>query len=239
MTNKKSRSKNKNTKKSKERRKKLRENKKNLMYKEKITAINEHLNDYFKTFGHRGYEYNNLLLNLEKILGHDYSIFINHGDVASSARINYNLVRTKNKRLSRNRITRMLTFVSSTERASQLAKDTYHVRKIDKNIIKSIKALSALRKLENDAVPNYYASLDAISNSNVQMKFRKMFSNNLKGKKKNSKEFEESYEDIANQIKNYLKEQGEQAERIIDKLQNESLFDDYLTPITISDLLKR
>lgn len=229
--NKKSRSKNKN--------RKAREKRKQSEYKEKIVQINEKLRSYFSVFGHRGYEYNNMLTNIEKMVGNDFSIFINHGSTSNSARLNLNFIYAKDKRKSRTRITKIFNFVSNLPDTNYVVKNIYGYNDNDKKILESIKALSALKKLENDALPNYYASLDAISNSNIRLKMRGIFSDKLKGKKKDSKEFEEAYNEIANQITEYLKEQSKQAENIVDRLQSESVFDDYLNPVTISDLLKR
>lgn len=229
--------KSKSRKKSKTKAKNRRNIKLNEQYKAKIDTINTILNEYYRTFGKRGLEYNNLMVDVEKLLGSNNSIFFNHGSESTAAHVSKNLVYSTNKRNARYKITRIYNHLLNKPNAASLVNETYGYRKISNDVIKSVKSLSALKKLENDALPNYYSALDNVTNSKMSMKFRKEFSR-LKGLKRNSKEYAEIYEDIGNQIKEYLREIGNQAQEIIDELKEESIFDEYY-PTTISDLLKR
>lgn len=213
-----------------------RESKQRELYGSKIKNINHILEEYSSVLGKTSSEYSNMVNNIEKILGDEFSIFLNHGSDNKSARLSKYMKNVKTRK-GKIRITKIYKSVMSSESAYDVAKNVYGVSNFDKDSVKKLKALTALKKLQNDTMPNYYESLDSLT-VRQSMKFRKQFSQ-LKGLKKNSKEFAETYEAIGKDIMDFLEEYGNAGKEQLKRLEDEKSIFDETSSKTLSELLRR
>lgn len=207
-----------------------REEKSKIVYKEKIETINLILNDYFNYFGDSGYEYDNVANTIEKIFMNKFDFVLNNGTSSKPTSITTLAANIqKDRRNLRSTITRAFKYIQSLEHASVVAQDVYGMT--DKKVTK---IASALRKLENDISPNYYNSLSVLS-SDEQMEFKKMFSDQLKGKKRSSKDYAKEYEDIGNKIMKYLEQKQKMEKELLDDLEKDRVGE----PTTLGEIISK
>ena len=194
----------------------------------KIDTINCILNEYFEVFGREGYEYNNLLTDVMKIIGSEFEQIILYGSDSSPACISKQIASTNSKELEC-RLTILVDYLSSKPSASEIAREVYGVDIVIQQNIQAIKVISSVKRLV-DFLPNY-SSLDNITNFETPMEF-----NEIEGQKIFSKEYIEMYEKLGNEIEEYLMKVSRQGKEIIDELKKEN--PDKTKPVTIADLLK-
>lgn len=207
-------------------------------YLSKIQTVNALLEEYFNAFGKLGQEYNSVMTDVEKILGiEEHEPFILHGSDNRSGRISEALANTTSRK-TKYRLTKLANYISKYERASTLIKDKYGFSgNLDKKQKQIIKMKSALEKLKNDALPNFYEATGVIVSYKKRMSLRKEFSN-LKGLKRDSQEYREEYFRIGKLIEDYIDEVSDEGLNQLKRLEDNSVFEDVL-PTTLANALRR
>lgn len=210
----------------------------------KIDTINAIIQEYHNAFGYEGYEYNKIMADVEKILGNDiYSTnYISHGSENTSGKVYKTIAGTVSTKL-RYRISRLEKYLKQSEDAYSILKREYgFTGSLTKENKKYIHMKSALKKLQNDALPNYYDALNLIVDYKTQLKFRKEFSEKLKGRKRDTKEakdeYKRLYDEIGAEIMEYIEKISDEGINQIERLKKSSIIEE-VKPSTLAEALRR
>lgn len=206
-------------------------------YYSKIETINYLISEYFNTFGQKSFEYSNLMTDVEKILGNEHEPFILHGSETRSGKISETLAHTTSRK-TKYRITKLNNYLANYKRAPEIVKEQYgfsgNLTRKQKQIIKM---RSALKKLQNDALPNFYEATGVIVSYKDRLGLQKEFTK-LKGMKRDSIEYRDEYFKIGKLIEEYLEKKTEDGNNQIKRLEDNSVFEE-VQPTTLANALRR